>query len=182
MQVSLNKQDWVDIKEPALETSFSFYPSPHVTSLNPSFGHVKAAKDAIVEVTGSGFECFDDDCSELVCRFGNKPTQYLYVKGELGDSGLVRCKVPEYTKPDVLKLEITINGESYTSDNHTYGFFDPFVLDAIPRLISIDGTTKVAVKGLGFVDSGEAKAILSNRTHPLVCGAGKTQCMKTATF
>jgi hypothetical protein len=170
------------VKEPALETSFSFYPSPHITSLNPSFGHVKATKDAIVEVTGSGFECFDDDCSELICRFGNKPSQYLFVKGELGDAGLVRCKVPEYTKPDVLKLEITINGESYTSDNRTYGFFDPFVLDAVPRLISTDGTTKVAVKGLGFVDSGEAKAILSNRTHTLVCGAGSTQCIKTAIF
>jgi hypothetical protein len=171
----------VDIKDPSQETSFTFYQSPHVTSLNPSFGHVKATKDAIVEVTGSGFECFDDDCSELICRFGNHPDQYLYVKGELGDAGLVRCKVPEYTKPDVLELEITINGESYTSDNHTYGFFDPFVLDAVPRLISTDGTTKVAVKGLGFVDSGEAKSILGNRTHPLVCTNG-AQCIKASTF
>ena len=81
----------------------------------------------------------------------------------------------------MLELEITINGLSYTSDNHTYGFFDPFVLDAVPRLISTDGTTKVAVKGLGFVDSGEAKSILGNRTHPLVCASG-TQCIKTASF
>jgi len=55
----------------------------------------------------------------------------------------VRCKVPQYTKPDVLDVELTINDESYTSDNKTYGFFDPFVIDAIPRLIATDGSTKV---------------------------------------
>ena len=63
------------------------------------------------------------------------------MKAELVSDTNMRCKVPEYTKPDVLKVEVTVNGESYTSDNRTYGFFDPFVLDAQPRLIATDGST-----------------------------------------
>ena len=72
--------------------------------------------------------------------------------------------MPDYTKPDVLKVEVTINGESYTSDNKTYGFFDPFVLDAQPRLIATDGSTIVEIKGIGFVDSPDSKAQYSNST------------------
>lgn len=52
---------------------------------------------------------------------------------------------PQYTKPDVLKVEVTVNGESYTNDNKTYGYFDPFVLDAVPRLIATNGSTVVDV-------------------------------------
>lgn len=181
LQISLNDQDWVDVKDPAADSSFGYYASPHVTAISPSYGHVKAAKGVTVDLSGTGFECFDDTCSDLQCRFGNHPDQYIYVKGELGSAELVRCKVPEYTKPDVLKVELTTNGESYTSDNHTYGFFDPFVLDATPRLIAIDGSTQVAIKGIGFVDSGQAKALYSNRSRAVVC-AGGSQCVKPATF
>jgi len=93
----------------------------------------------------------------------------------------VKCNVPQYTKPDVVNVELTINGESYTSDNRTFGFFDPFVLDAQPRLLSTDGTTQVSIKGLGFVESGQTKSLFSNRTYPLLCGSSG-QCSKTATF
>lgn len=181
LQISLNKQDWVDVKDPADDKSFGFYASPHITSIKPSYGHVKATKDVNVEVTGSGFECFDD-CSDLLCRFGNVPSQYIYVKGEFVDSTSIKCKVPEYTKPDVLKIEVTINGESYTSDNRTYGFFDPFVLDAEPRLIATDGSTLVAIKGIGFVDSSESKALFSNATYPIYDGVSGANCTRPATF
>jgi hypothetical protein len=175
----MNGQDWVDIKDPASDFTFTYYASPHITSVKPSYGHVKAAKGVTVELGGSGFECSGDECADLICRFGNQPDQYIYSKGEFVSSELVRCKVPEYTKPDVLKVELTTNGESYTSDNKTYGFFDPFVLDATPRLIATDGSTQVAIKGIGFVDSGEAKALFSNRSRAVVCASG-SQCVKTA--
>jgi hypothetical protein len=61
--------------------------------------------------------------------------------------------VPKYTKPDVLPVEITFNGQDYTNDNKTYGFFDPYILDVYPRLISPKGTTKVRLYGFGFVNS-----------------------------
>lgn len=73
--------------------------------------------------------------------------------------------MPQYTKPDVLFVEVTVNGESYTNDNKTYGYFDPFVLDAFPKLMSVDGSTQMVVKGLGFVDSGQCKAGYDNRTN-----------------
>ena len=180
MQISLNKQDWHDVRDPNSDSSFGYYQSPHVTSISPSFGHVKATKDVTIDVSGSGFACLDEACSDLQCRFGNSPSQYIFVKGVLANSELIRCKVPEYTKPDVLGVEVTINGESYTSDNKTYGFFDPFVLDAVPRLISTDGSTQIEIKGLGFVNSGQSKASLNNRTHSLLCGDGP--CTKPAVF
>ena len=89
--------------------------------------------------------------------------------------------MPQYTKPDVLNLEITINGESYTSDNNTYGFFDPYVLDAKPRLISTDGSTTVAIQGIGFVDSGQAKALFRG-SKQIVCGGIGAECSKKASF
>jgi hypothetical protein len=92
---------------------------------------------------------------------------------------MVRCKVPQYTKPDVLFVEVTVNGESYTNDNKTFGYFDPFVLDADPKLLATDGTTKVQVKGLGFVNSGETRVSYGNRTRPLTCNG---PCAKAAIF
>jgi hypothetical protein len=46
LQISLNDQDWHDVKDPAADSSYTYYPAPHVTGLDPSFGHVKATLDA----------------------------------------------------------------------------------------------------------------------------------------
>jgi hypothetical protein len=81
----------------------------------------------------------------------------------------VRCLVPKYTKPDVLVVELTLNGVDYTTDGKTYGFFDPYILDADPRLISIDGSTTVKVIGFGFVNSPDIKVAYNSATHRLVC-------------
>lgn len=181
MQVSLNNQDWHDARDPNGD-GFTYYQSPHVTSISPSFGHVKAKEDVNIDVSGSGFQCIDTACEELKCRFGNHEGQYIYVTAKFTSSDLISCPVPRYTKPDVVNVEVTINDESYTNDNKTYGFFDPFVLDAEPRLIATDGSTIVDVIGIGFVDSGESKALFNNRSFPIVCGEGKGQCSKPATF
>lgn len=63
--------------------------------------------------------------------------------------------VPKYTKPDVLPVEVTLNGHDYTNDNNTYGFFDPYVIDVTPRLISTKGTTRVRLHGFGFVNASQ---------------------------
>jgi hypothetical protein len=65
---------------------------------------------------------------------------------------------PKYTRPDVLQVEVTFNGQDYTNDKLTYGYFDPFVLDIQPRLISKRGTTQVHIKGFGFVNSPDTKS------------------------
>jgi len=38
------------------------------------------------------------------------------------------------------------------------------------------------VQGIGFVDSGQAKALFSKRTRQLVCGSTSAECSKRATF
>jgi hypothetical protein len=87
-------------------------------------------------------------------RFGDPETDNaIYVKGEKIADDKVMVKVPKYAKPDVLQVEVTFNGEDYTHDNQTYGFFDPYVLDVQPRLISAKGTTRVRLFGFGFVNS-----------------------------
>lgn len=42
----------------------------------------------------------------------------------------IEAKVPKYTKPDVLEVEIAMNGLDFTNDNKTYGYYDPYVIDA----------------------------------------------------
>jgi hypothetical protein len=82
----------------------------------------------------------------------------INVKGEWVNETYVRCLIPKYTKPDELIVELTLNGQDYTNDNKKYGYFDPYVLNAEPRLISVEGTTKVKIKGFGFVDSKQTKS------------------------
>jgi hypothetical protein len=71
MQISLNDQQWHDVFNLDTGTSYKYYQAPHIHSITPAFGHVKTSKDQIIEVAGTGFSCSDDDCSDLLCRFGN---------------------------------------------------------------------------------------------------------------
>jgi hypothetical protein len=80
------------------------------------------------------------------------------VEGRLTSAGTIQCEVPYYTKPDILPVEVSINGVDFSNDNKTFGYFDPYIIDVQPRLIAIDGSTKVTLKGLGFVNSGETKS------------------------
>jgi len=71
------------------------------------------------------------------------------------DSTHIKCEIPNYPQPDILPLEVTMNGEDYSNDGKTFGFYDPFVLSVEPKLISKSGNTKVTVKGFGFVDTSK---------------------------
>lgn len=42
-------------------------------------------------------------------RFGD-PENGILVKGTKTTDGKIKCKVPKYTKPDVLPVEVTFNG------------------------------------------------------------------------
>lgn len=71
MQITLNRQQWHDVLNTDTGKSYLYYAAPHVTSITPAFGHVKTTKDQIIEVAGTGFACYDEDCATLMCRFGN---------------------------------------------------------------------------------------------------------------
>jgi O-glycosyl hydrolase len=103
-------------------------------------------------------------------RFG-EPSQGIYMKGTWLNETFIRCKIPKYTKPDVLRVELTLNGKYYTNDGKNYGYFDPYVLNAEPRLISVEGTTIVRIKGFGFVNSSQTQSLYSspNPSSTLLC-------------
>ena len=113
---------------------------------------MKSPNNETVDIIGKNFVCPDPDCKDLFVRFGD-PDNGIYVKGERINDNTVRVAVPKYTKPDVLPVELTFNGQDYTHDNQTYGFFDPYVLDVKPRLIYYKGTTLVRLYGFGFVNA-----------------------------
>jgi hypothetical protein len=110
-----------------------------------------------MDIEGTNFNCPDPSCSDLYVRFGEKD-QAIYMKGTYTNQTFIRCKIPKYTRPDVLRVELTLNNKDYTNDAKTYGYYDPYVLNAEPKLISVEGTTMVRIKGFGFVNSGETKA------------------------
>jgi len=180
MQVSLNGHDWISVPLPNKSYSFTYYESPHIEKLIPAYGPVKAKTQNYMEIVGRNFKCPDaPKCKELRVRFGELG-QAIYERGIWINETCVKTLIPKYTKPDVLRVELTVNGIDYTKDGKTYGYFDPYVLDAEPRLISIEGTTMVRIIGFGFVNSSETKALYNSTSSSLVCMGN--DCIKDATY
>lgn len=154
IQISLNSLNWLVVKDPKSDYSFTWYESPIVESLEPSFGPVKNQHVLPMIIHGQNFECKSPPCNVKV-RFGTEPDNAIYVDGIIIDGNAIKCEVPYYTKPDILAVEVSINGVDFSNDKKTFGYFDPYIIDVSPRLIAIDGSTEVTLKGLGFVNSGE---------------------------
>ena len=77
-----------------------------------------------------------------------------------------------------------MNGDDYTNDMVTYGFYDAFVLNVSPRLIARRGGTKLTIKGFGFVNSGTseiASKFGSLKQGNLLCN-DQTPCTAPAKF
>lgn len=175
--------DWTDVKSPNTEIahSFMYYAAPHVTKLTPSFGPVKPENDTYLTIQGSDFICPNSNCQNTKVRFKDSDGYEIYTPNTVLNDHTISALIPKYTKPDVLIVEVAMNGVDFTNDNRTYGYYDPYLIDAFPRLININGTTIVTVTGLGFVDSGEVKTKFSNSTTPLVCSSVST-CSQDAKF
>lgn len=96
------------------------------------------------------------------------------------DSTKLNCTVPQYNNPNVLKVDISMDGEDYTTDNLEYGFFDPYILSVTPKIVSTKGGTTIRIKGYGFVNTTTDRirvrygGALSRR---LVCGASLSECV-----
>lgn len=81
IQISFNKQNWLTVKSPKLDYSFTWYDTPHVTKVTPPFGPVKNPKPLMVTVSGTNFICPDTKCEFIKCRFGEPPNMAVYVEG-----------------------------------------------------------------------------------------------------
>ena len=126
----------------------------------------------VIRVHGANFDCVNhDDCEHVKCRFGQDP-DFVVVKGARRSSELIECEMPNYPQPDILPLEVSLNGQDFSNDGHEFGFFDPFVFSVSPKLISKSGNTRVRVKGFGFVDTSDDDQLRSrfeSAGHELSC-------------
>jgi hypothetical protein len=170
LQISLNGQDWHNVPIPKKSYSFSYYESPHVSKLSPAYGPVKHKGELYADIEGSNFVCPEPTCADLMVGFGEIGTA-IYLPGVWISTSHIRVKVPKYSKPDVLHVEVTMNGKDWSNDGRTYGYFDPYVIRAEPALVSVDGTTRIQIIGFGFVNSTTSKSLVraSSQTLTLTC-------------
>lgn len=83
----------------------------------------------------------------------------------------------------MLEVEISLDGNDFTHNHQTYGFFDAYLLDVQPRLLSKNGGTPMKLSGFGFVNTGteELKSKFSTKGQgELTCAT--TPCINDATF
>ena len=151
--LSFNQQQWQSVIPTEKTYSYLYYNAPIVEAITPKYGPVKSPNNEVSIITGRNFECPQSDCSKAVVRFGEADFGTL-VPCKVLSPTQIEVQIPKYTKPDILQVEVSMNGKDFTNDHVTYGFYDAFVLDVQPKLISKKGGTKLSVKGFGFVDSG----------------------------
>lgn len=63
-----------------------------------------------MDIKGRNFNCPDTNCSDLRVRFGEPDKNGILVHGQWLNDTFIRCKIPKYAKPDVLRVELTLNG------------------------------------------------------------------------
>lgn len=75
-------------------------------------------------------------------------------------------------------MEVSLNGRDFSNNGNQFGFYDPFVLRVTPKLISKTGTTRIEIKGFGFVDSskvGGLKVLYDNDVGAYYCTSSKNK-------
>ncbi|PCJ22447.1 MAG: hypothetical protein COA94_09090 [Rickettsiales bacterium] len=99
-----------------LTRSFIYYDSPQILAITPLFGPVRSKTDEILEISGTNFKCPVEGC-DLLCRFG-KPPIAMYSKATRVSDTKVTCPIPKYAQPEIMDVELTLNGEDYTNNKH----------------------------------------------------------------
>ena len=61
-------------------------------------------------------------------RFGDREFGTIQ-PGKVLSPTQIEVYIPKYTKPDILPVEISMNGKDFTNDKVSYGFYDAFVID-----------------------------------------------------
>lgn len=137
-------------------------------------------------VHGDRFNCPENDCSKITAEWTDQDhdNAKIYTKCEYIDTQQLKCDVPKYNTPNVLKVEVSMDGEDYTSDGREFGFFDPYILRVDPKLVKTKGNTTIRIKGYGFVNvsSDMIRVRYGSHDRPLVCGENKEECVKHARY
>ena len=161
---SLNNQDF-DIYNKDL--IYTFYILPNITDISPRYGPLKSENQKI-EVTLDNYIC-TDDCEKIKCRFKSKTNTY-YMKANYERPNLVSCNTPNVNIPEAYTIEVSFNGDDYTSNEKTFTFYDPYVIKVVPQMVSSKGNTIINIYGFGFADSGDnLKAQFGSSDNRLKC-------------
>jgi len=83
-----------------------------------------------------------------------------------------------------LAVEISFNGEDFTTSNTTYNFFDPFLLSVVPPIIPASRSATLTLKGFGFVQIDNQNILVKLTTAnngELACN-GQSPCIVPGTF
>ena len=121
-------------------TFLNFYEGPTVEKIVPSFGEANQGNSYNINVHGKNFKCLTKECNKLLCKFefsGEK--EYIIFKGKFKSAKEIVCPVPKINRALVLKVSISVDGRDFSGDDVSFTFFDPFVLELSPKIISITG-------------------------------------------
>jgi hypothetical protein len=152
LELSLNGQDYSPVLMPKDNYSYEYYSSPRVVAIYPPYGPLESANPVTIFVKGTNFVCQEGKCARVMCRFG-KGDEAIFVTGVHVSPTEIHCQAPKYNRPDVVPVEISLDGEYYTNDGKEFGFYDPFVWSVKPKIVSRRGNTTITIHGHGFVNT-----------------------------
>ena len=174
LQLSVNGQQWQNIDHPV-----KFYNGPRVTAVNPTFGVTKNPRNQKLEISGENFQCPSGDCSKIKVRFTNFQGHKIFMNGRMSETGSVFCDIPKYPAPETLDVDVTFNDQDYTNNGVQFGYLDPFIEDVEPKLISATGSTKLTLRGYGFVQVEESKSLVAFKAGDESLTCSGAPCTKT---
>ena len=151
-KITFNKQDFLPVIPKGSEYSYTYYEFPSIKKLDPPYGPVKSDRETILILKGVNFRCPENICTHILVRFG-EADDAIYVPGEHISDEEIHCVLPKYSKPDVLRVEVTLNEQDYTNDGLEFGYYDPFVKKVTPKMVGMEGGTTIRIHGHGFVNS-----------------------------
>ena len=133
---------------------FLFVPAPHVSNIYPTGGGVEGSTEVLVSGTNLVFT------GSATCRFGDIST-----KAAFNASGIV-CQSPRFFTPQIVHLEVSINGADFTSDRHTFQVFAP----------NADGWSIAAQPTFGDTRGG-TQVVIHVENAPVLSMNGGYQCV-----
>jgi len=120
--------------------SFMFDPIISIVMVTPSVGYRNSGGK--IGVWGTNFVM----SPHLACRLGTVSVRATYV-----NSSYLICSPHAPTVEDTVTVEVTVNGVDYTTDGHTFIYYDePVVSSLSPSAGTQSGGTRVVLKGQGL--------------------------------
>ena len=184
ISLSLNKHQFLELYRKGKDFAFEYVSSPVVQSIDPAYGEVKHIGDTVISVRGTNFDWESDSCKNVKCKFG-KDTDPIIVNGQKVSSNIIKCPLPDYPQPDLLDVEVSVNGVDFSNNGVKFGFYDPFVLHVTPKLISKSGSTKLEIKGVGYADTskiGQLKVMFDDDAGEYYCASNTNKWVVDAQF